>query len=344
MVSAAWKPGSARERTHQIREAFTSSGVGGNTDTMNGSKTPCVAILLSTFNGKRFLDDQLRSYLAQDHTNWRVYWRDDGSSDGTEALMEAFANGPGLGRCVRVEGSTRFGATGSFFVLLRSALTGPASFFAFSDQDDVWLAEKIANGAATLSSVPSGRAAVYFCGRTLVDAECQVISQVPPPRHPPGFPTALTQNVIPGCCMILNRAAAALIGCSTPPVHTWHDWWSYLVVTAAGGLVMGGDTPGILYRQHEGNLIGENPDFWFRARRALGRGRGPFMANLRNHVAALLALRDKLPPEVRGSLEIIDRGCRGKFRARLRALRIPGFLLRQTRAETLLLRLWFLLG
>ncbi len=313
------------------------------TRTVNDPTEPCVAILLSTYNGERFLSEQLSSYTGQQHSNWLLYWRDDGSVDRTKTLMNAFAEGPGSGRCIQIEDGGRLRVTGSFLALLRVALRGPASYFAFSDQDDVWLPDKLAHGVAELAQLPTGRPGLYFCARALVDATLRPIGHAPLPRRPLGFPAALTQNVIPGCCMILNREAAELIDTVAVPDRTWHDWWSYLVVSAGDGILIGGDTPDILYRQHAGNLVGEPVGFWRRTARAMRRGREPFMTVLWRHVAALRARPGLLPDKNCALLTIIDRACHGGIVARVRALCIPGFV-RQTRLETLLFRLWFLLG
>jgi hypothetical protein len=289
------------------------------------------------------LGEQLRSYTTQTHGNWQLYWRDDGSTDGSTALMTAFAKGPGNRQCVRLVEDGQLRATGSFLALLRMALLGEAAFFAFSDQDDVWLPDKLAHAVAGLNQVAPDRPALYFCARTLVDSTLRPIGETPALRRPPGFPAALTQNVIPGCCMVLNRAAAELIDAATVPDVTWHDWWCYLVVSASDGLVTGGDAPDILYRQHPGNLVGEPRSFWRRALRAARRGRGPFMTVFWRHVAALRARAGLLPDGTCMLLSTIDRARREGIVARLKALRTPG-LVRQTWSETLVFRVWFLLG
>ena len=320
-----------------------SSSPHGTLELMHGPREPCVAILLSIFNGERYLGEQLRSYTAQTHGNWQLYWRDDGSTDGSTALMATFARSRPSGQCIHLAEDGQLRATGSFLALLRMALQGEASFFAFSDQDDVWLPEKLAHAVAGLGQVPTGRPALYFCARTLVDSNLQPIGDTPALRRPPGFPAALTQNVIPGCCMILNRAAAKLIEAAEVPDSTWHDWWCYLVVSASDGLVIGGDAPDILYRQHPGNLVGEARGFWRRAVRAARRGRGPFMTVFWRHVAALRARPGLLPEQTRTLLTTLDRAGREGMVARLKVLRTPGFV-RQTWLETLLFRLWFLFG
>jgi hypothetical protein len=228
-------------------------------------------------------------------------------------------------------------------MLLREALRGRAEFFAFADQDDVWLPDKLAHGVAALSGVPVDRPALYFCGRALVDAELAPVGQVLAPRRPPGFPAALTQNLAPGCCMMLNRSAAALIDAAAVPEGTWHDWWAYLLVSAHRGAVIAGNTADILYRQHSLNVVGEPLSFWHRTVAAARRGWRPFMTLFWRQVAALRAGPISLPDETLLQLEVIERAHRGGLPARLRALGLPGFI-RQTWAETLLFRLWFLLG
>src|SRR4051794_3680342 len=115
---------------------------------------PLVAILLSTFDGARFLREQLHSYLGQTWHNWRLYWRDDGSLDESVGLLDAFAAEAANGHCIRNGETAHLGAAGSFFALLRGGLTGPAAFFAYSDQDDVWLPAKLSNGATALQAIP----------------------------------------------------------------------------------------------------------------------------------------------------------------------------------------------
>ena len=234
-------------------------------------------------------------------------------------------------------------ATGSFLTLLHAALQGQATLFAFADQDDVWLPEKLAHGVAAFDDLPAHRPALYYCARTLVDSALRPIGQILAPSRPAGFPAALTQNLAPGCCTVLNRAAAAFIDTTPVPEGAWHDWWAYVVVAAHGGLVIAGDTPDILYRQHGYNLVGETRGFWNRTIAAARRGRGPFMILFWRQIAALQAGPALLPEHTQSMLTHIERAARGGPIARFLALWIPG-LVRQTWAETLLFRLWFLLG
>jgi hypothetical protein len=302
-----------------------------------------VAILLSTYNGEAFLSAQLHSFIAQTHHAWTLYWRDDGSSDASVRLMRDFAMDTGEDRCVFSTGGGRRHITRSFLELLRSARTGSAEYFAFSDQDDVWLPDKLARGIAALEAVPPGQPALYCAHRIVVDEELWHIADPAPLRRPPGFPAALTQNIAPGCTTMLNRAAADLVLASAPPHTVWHDWWSYIIVAAAGGQVFVDPMATVLYRQHDGNHVGEPRGVLRRGIAALRRGPGPFMRLLRQHVRTLQQSQDLLPEAISAQVAAIASALNGSRLSRLKILGLPG-LRRQTGLETLVFRVWFLLG
>jgi glycosyltransferase involved in cell wall biosynthesis len=302
-----------------------------------------VAILLSTRNGARYLAAQLDSLLAQTHTNWTAYCRDDGSVDSTTEILRDFHMGVGFGRCVDVSNGQRMGVAKSFLHLLAVARMGEAQFFGFADQDDVWMPEKLARGIDALAPTPDGVPALYCARQWLVDANLNPLRLSAPVRRPPGFLSALTQNIATGCTIILNRAAVDCVLASKPPEEAWHDWWCYLVVTGCGGLVVADSTPVILYRQHGANVIGAPASQTRRGVAAIKRGRASFMRILRAHVAALGATPHLLSGPARCQLDIVSRALENGFNARTAALRMTGFA-RQTFAESLIFRLWFLLG
>ena len=158
-----------------------------------------------------------------------------------------------------------------------------------------------------------------------------------------GFPASLTQNIAAGCTIVLNRAAVRLVCASTVPSRSVHDWWCYLVVTAAGGRVLVDDRPVALYRQHDSNCIGVAQSKTRRAIAAVRRGPRAFMDILRQHVDALAGHPDLACAPARESLVALQHALQGGVPARLMALRLPD-LKRQTWPETLLFRIWFLIG
>ena len=301
-----------------------------------------MAILLSTFNGERFLAAQLDSLINQTRRNWELCWRDDGSDDATVPLMQAFTAGAGRGRCRRSDAEARrLGITASFMQLLRAA--PPAPCVAFADQDDVWLPEKLARGVDRLAAVAPDLPALYCARQILVDAALQTLRLSSPVPAEPSFPASLTQNVATGCTVMLNQAAVRLIAGSTPPPGSLHDWWCYLVVSAWGGMILVDPVPTVLYRQHPANAVGAPSTMTRRAIAAVRRGPDVFMQMFRAHVGALRGQPGLLSTEAQHALDVIAAGLDGSAAARLRALLLPG-LRRQNWQETALFRLWFLLG
>ncbi|MCW3473528.1 glycosyltransferase family 2 protein [Limobrevibacterium gyesilva] len=305
-----------------------------------------VAILLSTYNGERFLREQLDSLLTQSHPHWTLYWRDDSSSDGTVAILEEFARCAGQGRCVHVQGPPeRLGPTVSFLTLLAAVKDslGNEDVVAFADQDDVWLPEKLARGVAALRGANTDGPVIYCARQVLVDDGLRRIGLSRGLEKPAAFPAALAQNVITGCTIMMDRRAAALVAGSIPASATLHDWWCYLVVTAADGLLLHDDEPVVLYRQHNHNVVGAPRSMARRAVGAVRRGPNVFMNVLRQHVAALQAQPHLMSPKARAQVAAIDRALKGGPIRRLAALRMPG-LHRQTWQENVGFWAWFLIG
>jgi len=305
-----------------------------------------VFILLATFDGAAFLRDQLASIAAQGHDDWLLIWRDDGSADGTVAIVQEFARGQAPGQVEHLAGPAgRVGSAASFLALLRHAapMLGERDLVAFADQDDVWLPFKLSRAVLALAEVDVDTPALYSARQVLVDAKLTALAVSAPVVAAVGFPAALTQNLATGCTETLNRAAARLVAGSDAPPGCQHDWWAYLLVTAAGGRFITDDEPVVLYRQHGGNSVGAPRSFARRGLAAVRRGPGVFMGVMRQNVAALDAQRHLLTPQARQQLDQIKGALRGGPLRRMRALRLAG-LRRQTWAEQVLFRLWFMFG
>ncbi len=305
---------------------------------------PRVVILLATYNGGTFLSDQLQSFLAQTHPNWVLFWRDDGSSDDTVAIMEEFASQHG--RCVRVTNPPdRLGATANFLLLLRIVypMLSADDILAFSDQDDVWLPCKLSRGVAAMEAANPDVPVLYCARLVLVDAALRRIGESAKLKRVPAFPASLTQNIAAGCTIMLNRRAAALMASITPPPTAFHDWWCYLLVTATGGACVYDDVGVILYRQHGGNTVGMPPSMVRRALAAIRRGPNGFMGLMRGHLAALAAGSEVLTEEAREDIALLQEALRAGIRQRLVALRSRR-LRRETLLGTVLFWIWFVLG
>ena len=302
-----------------------------------------VVVLMATLDGAEFLRAQLDSIAGQEGVDWRLVWRDDGSGDDTVAILRDFAAGQPAGRVEHLAAPAgRVGSAASFLALLRHVAPGLAEgdVVAFADQDDVWLPGKLARAVAALEGAGP---VLYSARQVLVDAALNPLGESEAVRRAPGFPAALTQNLATGCTVAMNVAAARLIAGSRAPATCQHDWWAYLLVTAAGGRFIADAEPVVLYRQHARNAVGAPRGFLRRGWAALRRGPGVFMGVLRANVAALEAQAAMLTPAARQDLAVVAEGLRGGPVRRWRALRLAG-LRRQSWAEDVLFRVWFLLG
>lgn len=208
-----------------------------------------VNILLSTFNGMRFLEQQLDSLLAQSYSNILITVRDDGSTDDTYKKLLEYARQ--LSNMIVFRGKN-IGVAASFFKLLRAA--ADSDFYAFCDQDDVWLPNKVSNAVAAMKSRDIFKPLLYFSRLDYVDSELHHIGYSKIFRKV-GFANALVDNAATGCTIVLNRAARELICQEHPLGIRVHDWWCYLVISALGELIYD-ERVNIKYRLHGKNAVG----------------------------------------------------------------------------------------
>ena len=221
-----------------------------------GQALPKVAILLCTYHGQHYLADQLDSFAAQSYPNWEVLASDDGSQDNTHAILEAYRGQWGHDRLAIHFGLARGFAANFLSLTCKSSIK--ADYYAYSDQDDIWEADKLQRAMSWLLTIPEDVPALY-CSRTrLVDAHNRDIGYSPLFTKPPSFANALMQNVGGGNTMVFNNAARALLceaGADADVVT--HDWWAYLLVSGCGKVFYDA-CPSLRYRQHGGNLVGMN--------------------------------------------------------------------------------------
>ena len=257
-----------------------------------------VTILMGLYNGAAHLGAQLDSLAAQTHDRWHLIASDDRPGDGTGAVLAAFAARAGAGRVEAVQGPGLGGAA-NYHSLLRRLPEAPG-WLAFADQDDIWLPDRLARGLAALAGV-AGPA--LYCSRTwIAQGEGRRLS--PPRPRPPGFRNALVQNIAAGNTILLNPAGAALVRAAAAEARAFvvHDWWTYQIVTGAGGRVVHDDAPTLIYRQHAANQIGANDGWRARIRRLWQVADGTFRGWNAVNLAALDASAHRLTPEARAVL------------------------------------------
>lgn len=292
-----------------------------------------VAILLSTYNGAAFLAEQIDSLVAQTHQNWVIYASDDGSSDATLDILADYRKRLGEDRLVIFKGPRRGFAANFLSLLAREEIQ--SAYFAFCDQDDLWMPERLELGVRWMRNTGQDKPAL-FCSRTqLVDEQGHVLGMSPEFRRRPCFENALVQSLAGGNTMLLNRRARDLLVLTRPTDRIIaHDWWAYIVVSGCGGEVAYTAQPTIGYRQHSSNIIGSNASFRDRLHRVHKMLQGTLRDWTNDNLKALSPFRSILTPENQEKLSYFEQGRNAHFISRLRLIRKSG-VHRQTLPGTL---------
>lgn len=283
---------------------------------------PVVTVLMAVRNGAEVLPAQLDSLAAQTGCDWRLIASDDGSTDGSAALISRFGAERAPAGAVRVIAGPGQGFVRNFLSML--ALPEPThpdrpGLVALADQDDIWFPGKLARAAARLAALPDDRPALYCCRRVnwWPEGDRRRLSR----RYPraPSFANALVENIAPGNTILLNGAARALARDTAPAASDvpFHDWWLYLLVTGAGGVVIHDPEPGLLYRQHGRNVLGQGEGM--RAAMKVRRGvlEGSYAARITANLRALRRIEDRLTAENRHRLDAFETARQGGLLRRL---------------------------
>ncbi|MCQ2344592.1 MAG: glycosyltransferase family 2 protein [Paludibacteraceae bacterium] len=218
-----------------------------------------VEIVLSSYNGSRFIDQQIESIANQTFGDWLLTVRDDGSQDDTVQRLESWQNR--LGERMRIMPSEgNVGVVRSFELLLGFS---KGDYVMMCDQDDVWLPRKVEMTLEMMKEEEkknSGKAVAVFTSINLVDGELKPKGMTFFEQNHFDFPFAKTFNnicvcnCVAGCTMMLNRNAlrVALPFAESVPAH---DWWVAAKV-ARNGILSVLETPTMLYRLHGNNVCG----------------------------------------------------------------------------------------
>jgi glycosyltransferase involved in cell wall biosynthesis len=299
-----------------------------------------VMVLMATCDGAAHLEEQLNSLAGQTWPAIDIRVSDDGSTDGTMAILRRWREKWAKGEFTIVEGP-HAGFAENFRSLITAEVDAP--FYAFCDQDDLWEPDKLARAIAWLGE--RGSTPRLFCSRTLtITEDGRAVGHSPLFARPPSFRNALVQSIAGGNTMVLNRPArdAVARACARSGFVS-HDWWAYLIVTGAGGAVEYCAEPLVRYRQHALNLVGANSTFAARIARLRRLFRGEFARWHDTNLDCLEKNADLLTPEAAAILELFRNARNGGVFSRLRNLRASG-VYRQTRPGEIALYAAAILG
>lgn len=213
-----------------------------------------VNIVMSTYNGEKYLADQVKSIQSQTFEDWQLLIRDDGSSDNTPSIIRNMAKKDDRIHFINDGQNENYGVIKSFYHLVKY---DSADYYFFSDQDDVWLPEKIEVTLKRAQSETSAKPLLVYTDLKVVNEDLAVLqeSMIKSQSHHANTELVqeLTENTVTGGTMMINKALA----------DKWqvydnllmHDWYLALLAASLGKLVYI-DQATQLYRQHEANVLG----------------------------------------------------------------------------------------
>ena len=292
-----------------------------------------ICILMSTYNGEKFLAEQLQSIEDQTHKNWRLVISDDGSSDNTLAIAKHFQSKWGNDR-LEIRQGPQNGYCDNFLSMACDT-TLHADLYAFSDQDDIWMADKLARAVAYFNANYESQLPRAYGSRTqIVDEELKPLGFSPEFTLPRSFRNALVQSISGGNTQVFNQATKELLEQAGSQKVISHDWWLYQIVKGAGGVFYYDPKPSLLYRQHSNAIIGANLSFRARIDRIFYVLNGRFKNWNDINYIALCNIRHLLTKDNQEILDIFGTFRGAHFKDRIRLLEVCG-LYRQTWQGTL---------
>ena len=268
---------------------------------------PKVLVLLATYNGMAFVDQQIASILWQVGVEPHVLIRDDGSTDDTVAICGSWAARYPQVVTILSESVRTGSAAGNFFRLLAAAPLEGYDYVALADQDDVWLPDKLrraveamrADGAEGYSSdllaFDEGSRAAWLIGKAGGEAELDYLFQ--------GASAGCTYVLLPSAVRMVRDVMVPLEG--TWPRHVSHDWAIYAACRSRGLGWVRDPRPGLLYRQHSGNEYGARAGWGGLLQRLEATTERAYRANV-----SWLRGMVRMTPNEREVFDAVDRGDR----------------------------------
>lgn len=213
-----------------------------------------IEVLMSTYNGEKYIVEQLDSIVSQEDVSIKCLIRDDLSNDKTVEIIEHYRQ-----KHKNIEliiGNENLGFARSFYELVK--ISDEFDFYAFSDQDDVWMPRKIKTGIEHIqkySDIPC----MYFSNCELVDLTLNHIGNMYKNVALPECKfQRFLENLAAGCTIVFNKKAKEMFLKADPIKIQFHDFWLYVICSYFGKVIYD-STPQIKYRQHGNNQVGNKP-------------------------------------------------------------------------------------
>lgn len=218
-------------------------------------------ILMATYNGEKYIRQQIESIINQTVTDWNLYIHDDGSKDRTVAVIKTFDDR----RIHFIDDTIYFGNSSLNFLHLINYVE--SNYFCFSDQDDFWFPDKIEKTLALLKKIENGDQTLPACVGTdlkVADANLNILNEsfydYAKLLKNADFNSLLLENDFTGCTMCMNKAVIPYLKAIKKDDSfkiVQHDWLVALICAADGKIAQLNEQT-MFYRQHQNNVVGAN--------------------------------------------------------------------------------------
>lgn len=217
-----------------------------------------VCVLLSTYNGEQYLNEQIESIMTQKDVDVTILVRDDGSSDNTCDMIDKWADSKDNIYKLEEKYGNNIGVTASFMHLLKEALNifPDIDYFFFADQDDVWLRRKCERAVSKIKELDSEKA-LYFSRKILVDSDLNRLKKKDIIVWHNDFFDFFDRSNASGCTMCLTRQyALQILDSKLDALNVLHDAYIYRAALSESIPIVFDNIGTILYRQHDKNVVG----------------------------------------------------------------------------------------
>lgn len=216
---------------------------------MNGKNK--VAILMATYNGEEYIDEQIESILLQEFKDYDLIIRDDGSTDSTFDILKKYAL-KSKNIFIMQNNSKEHGQLANFSFLFDYAKEKNYEYIMFSDQDDIWLPNKVSLSLKTINQF--GRKPILLYTNYLILDQYKRTKKTAFNMHfKENFESIFVQNWIMGCTMMLNKEMIKQVEHIPLGVDN-HDYWIALVASLLEKSIIYVDVPTMIHRLHNNNV------------------------------------------------------------------------------------------
>ena len=216
-----------------------------------------VCVILCSYNGERYINEQINSILNQVGVDVEIFARDDLSKDETINILREYQSKHTNFHLYEEHPSENIGVRNGFMQTLSWALeqSDEESYYAFADQDDVWLEDKLLQALNKMPSKQGDSGWLYYSNKIIVDQHLQVLRKekyVPKNR----FNEMYFASHAYGCTIVIDHTLAELCSKYVSESTHFHDDWIHRLAISIGSEITFDSNAYILYRQHGENTCG----------------------------------------------------------------------------------------